>query len=97
MGNAFLHLFRSGWCNRLRGLHLLQNKIAVDETLQSPLRRVSCAVNAEWLQHGISHLFVHIALQDNAAINDCYYVIENHSPLWHGRGRYGGDRAMRGR
>ena len=93
LGEALLHLFRSRRCNRLCGLrlHLLQDEIAVDETLQCSLRRVACAVDAEWLQNSVAHLFCHIALQDNAAVNDGDYVIEDHSPLGHWRGWYGGN------
>ena len=91
LGDALLHLFRSGRGNRLSGLHLLQDKIAIDETLQSSLGRVACAIDAEWLQNGVAHFFCHIALQDNAAVNDRDYVVEDHSPLGHWRGWYGGD------
>ncbi len=75
---ALLYLLRRGRRNRLRGLHLLQNEIAIDQTLQSALRRVACAVDAEWLQDGVTHLFRHVALQDNAAVDDRDHVIENH-------------------
>ena len=36
------------------------------------------AVDAEWLQDGITHLFGHIALQDHAAIDDRDHMIEDH-------------------
>ena len=85
---TLLHLFGRGGRNRLcgLGLHLLQDEIAVDQTLQSSLRGVACAVDAEWLQNGVTHLFVHIALQDNAAVDDGDHVIEDHSPLGYRRG-----------
>ncbi len=78
-----MHLFRRGRRNRLRGLHLLQNEIAIDQTLQSSLRRVARAVDAERLQDRITPLLIHVALQDDAAVDNGHHMIEHDGPRGH--------------
>src|ERR1700676_1620301 len=74
---ALLYFLRSRWRGGLRRLHLLQDERTVDQALQGTLRGVARGIDTEWLQDAVTNLFLHIALQDHAAIDDRAHVIEH--------------------
>src|ERR1700735_5583938 len=67
---ALLYFLRRRWRGKLCRLHLLQDKSAIDQALQGTLRGVARGIDREWLQDAVAHLFLYIAFQDHAAIDD---------------------------
>ena len=79
---ALLYFLRRRGRGGLGRLHLLQDERTIDQALQGTLRGVARGIDTEWLQDAVTNLFLHIALQDHAAIDDRDHVIEHHSSRW---------------